>query len=157
KKLFEKYAWQDFRPHPEWASFMRKAPLKFDGCQWIWFPEGNPASNAPAAKRYFRKVFNLPNDAAVPTPHPTISGDDQFSLKINGEIFGASPRSEKDNWKTGRQFDDVATKLRAGTNVLAIEADNLPVATAGAANPAGLLGRLAIQFTDKTALEFVTD
>jgi hypothetical protein len=51
KKLFEQYEWFKFRPHREWAVFDAKAPLGFDGGQWIWFPEGNPAKDAPVGKR----------------------------------------------------------------------------------------------------------
>jgi hypothetical protein len=28
----------------------------FEGCSWVWFPEGNPAQNAPAATRYFAQA-----------------------------------------------------------------------------------------------------
>ncbi|MGI8965879.1 MAG: DUF4038 domain-containing protein, partial [Limisphaerales bacterium] len=43
KKLFEKYPWWKFQPHPEWTTFGAKSLLSFEDCQWIWFPEGNPA------------------------------------------------------------------------------------------------------------------
>ena len=30
------------------------------GSKWIWFPEGNPAADAPFEPRYFRRTFDLP-------------------------------------------------------------------------------------------------
>lgn len=157
KKLFEQYPWQDFRPHPEWASFTRKASLKFDGCQWIWFPEGEPAKSAPDAKRYFRRAFVLPEGKTVDSAQLRVSVDDQFTARLNGAVIGASARTEKEMWKLGKQFDDLAGRLKPGTNVLAIEAENMTPTTAGAANPAGLLARVEIRFTDKTSQELVSD
>ena len=55
EKAAEQYPWQEFQPHPEWAAFARKSLMSFEGCDWIWFPEGNPAQDAPAEKRYFRQ------------------------------------------------------------------------------------------------------
>src|ERR1051325_2488051 len=65
KKLFEQYAWQQFRPHPEWAAFASEGELSFEACQWIWFPEGNPAQNAPVAKRSFRRAFVVPEARTI--------------------------------------------------------------------------------------------
>src|SRR3712207_7306672 len=43
------------RPHPEWAVFAGKSPIGLEGSDWIWFPEGKPAQDAPAGKRLFRR------------------------------------------------------------------------------------------------------
>ena len=59
KKFLEQFEWQKFVPHPEWASYGDKPSLKFDGGMWIWFPEGDPTKDAPAAKRYFRRVIEV--------------------------------------------------------------------------------------------------
>ncbi len=59
KKLFEQFAWQKFAPHPEWAEYVTARDDRPKWGQWIWFPEGDPAKDAPAAKRWFRKVFEL--------------------------------------------------------------------------------------------------
>ena len=126
KKFFEQFAWQDFQPHPEWASFTRKPALKFDGCQWIWFPERNPAKDAPAGKRFFRREFAVPEGKVVEAAELRITADDQFTARLNGEAVGASPRGEKETWHTGRQFDELALHVKPGTNVLTVEADNTP-------------------------------
>ena len=157
KQLLEQYPWQNFRPHPEWASFMRQASLKFDGGQWIWFPEGNPAQNAPAEKRFFRRTFVVPEGKIVESARLRIAADDQFRTRLNGERVGARASGEKDTWKIGRQFDDLTHRLKVGTNVLCIEAENLPSKTADAANPAGLISRLEVRFAAQETLELITD
>jgi hypothetical protein len=153
KKLFEQYAWQNFQPHPEWATFADKSSLSLDGCQWIWFPEGNPAQNAPAEKRFFRRTLVLPQDKVVKSAQLRISVDDRFSARVNGEAVGASDKGA-DTWRTGKQFNDLARLLRAGTNVVAVMAENMP---ANGANPAGLIARLEIRFADGELFAFKSD
>ncbi|MEP6664262.1 MAG: DUF4038 domain-containing protein, partial [Verrucomicrobiota bacterium] len=148
-KLFQQYPWHKFEPHPEWAAFARKSGLSFDGCPWIWFPEGKPAQDAPAAKRFFRKAFVLPEGKAIKSAQLRVSADDKFAARLNGETLGG-----EQNWKTGKQFDDLARLLKAGENVLAIEAENLP---APSANPAGLIARMEIQFADSEPVKLVSD
>ncbi|PWU18938.1 MAG: hypothetical protein C5B50_07940 [Verrucomicrobia bacterium] len=138
KKLFEQFAWQQFRPHPEWASFAGAAPLSFEGCHWIWFPEGNPARDAPVAKRFCRRTFVVAADAKIKDARLRISVDDWFSAKLNGQSVGTG-----ENWSLGRQFNDLARFLRPGTNVLAIVAENK--AAAVKENPAGLIACLEIE------------
>jgi hypothetical protein len=157
KNLFEQYPWQNFQPHPEWASFMRKPSLKFEGCQWIWFPEGNPASNAPSTKRFFRRAFAIPKGNIVESAQLRITADDKVSARLNGTAIGASPRTETDTWKLPRQYDDLDVNVRPGLNVLAVEAENLPPTKVGSANPAGLIARMQIRFADKTSWELITD
>ncbi|MDQ6631854.1 MAG: DUF4038 domain-containing protein, partial [Verrucomicrobiota bacterium] len=154
KKLFEQYPWQNFQPHPEWATFGGKSSsLNFEGSQWIWFPEGNPAQNAPAEKRFFRRAFVLPEGKKITSAQLRIAADDKFSLQLNGKVVGASNPGEE-TWKTGKQFNNVARLLKTGTNVVAIIAENLPV---NAANPAGLIMKLEIHFADNEIVKLATD
>ena len=92
KRLLEQYPWQQFPPHPEWAAFAGERPLGLEGCQWIWFPEGNPAKDAPAEKRFFRRTFALPEGKAVARARLLVSADDWFSARLNGETLGAGER-----------------------------------------------------------------
>lgn len=153
KKLLEQYAWQKFQPHPEWAVFAGNSSLSFDGCQWIWFPEGNPSQNAPAEKRFFRRTFVLPEGKIVKSAQLRISVDDQFAARMNGEAVGASDKGAE-TWRTGKQFNDIARSLKAGTNVLAVAAENMP---ANGANPAGLIARLEIRFADAELFALTSD
>jgi hypothetical protein len=154
RKLFEEFAWQKFEPHPEWASFASAPPLGFEDCHWIWFPEGNPAHDAPAAKRFFRREFELPAGQVLQSARLRLSADDRFSARVNGKIVGSSASGIAESWRAARQFDDIAGLLKPGRNVLAVEAENLP---ATGANPAGLIARLEIRFAGGPPLNVVSN
>ncbi len=143
KKLFEKYEWQKFAPHLEWATYANPdgaAPPTWG--HWIWFPEGDPATDAPVAKRYFRKTFELPQGEASPNGMLWLSADDRFAAYINGERVGSHAG-------TGTFISlDISSKLKPGQNVLAVEAENLPAPVS--ANPAGLLASFRLQTADGT-------
>jgi hypothetical protein len=150
KKFLEQFQWQNFSPHPEWAEFVVKSALSFDGCKWIWFPEGSPASNAPAAQRFFRYTLLLP-DKAIKTAQLRVTADDQFTASLNNKVLGSAA-----NWKFGRQFNDLSAILQPGSNVLAVMAENKATPKANP-NPAGLLARLEILFADGESLHLKTD
>lgn len=149
KKLLEQFPWQQFRPHPQWAGFAGKSWLSLNDCSWIWYPEGNPAQNAPAEKRFFRKVFVVPEGKTAKRAVLRVLVDDKFEARLNGEKLGGA-----NDWHTGRQFNDLARRLKPGTNVLAIAAENMP---AGGPNPAGLIASLEIQFADGGTWQMKSD
>jgi hypothetical protein len=150
KKLLERYPWQRFQPHPEWVGASGESPLSLDNCQWIWFPEGNPAQDAPAAKRYYRRTFVLPEGKTVERARLRVSADDAFAARLNGTMIGTG-----EDWRVGRQFNGLAPLLRRGTNVLAIMAANKP--TDLPANPAGLIACLEIGFAGGDLLKIFSD
>jgi hypothetical protein len=150
KKLLERYPWQRFQPHPEWVALSGEPPLSLDNCQWIWFPEGNPAQDAPAAKRYYRRTFVLPEGKAVERARLRVSADDTFAARLNGTMIGTG-----EDWRVGRQFNGLAPLLRRGTNVLAIMAANKPIDLP--ANPAGLIACLEIGFAGGDLLKLSSD
>ncbi len=150
KRLFEQYQWPQFRPHPEWVSFLREAELSLEGCHWVWFPEGNPAVDAPVAQRFCRRTFVLPEGKAVSQASLRVAVDDWFSARLNGESLGAG-----DDWKAGKQFNDLARLLKPGTNLLALVAENKPANVP--ANPAGLIACLEVRFADGETLKLVSD
>jgi len=157
KMLFEQYPWAEFRPHREWASYLRKPSLNFAGCQWIWFPEGTPGKSAPAGKRFFRKNFLLP-EGPIESAMLRVSADDRFTAWLNGECIGGSARGETDSWRTGKQFDDVTRWLRAGSNALSIEAENVvPAGAPEALNPAGLIARMEVRLAGREPLGLASD
>jgi hypothetical protein len=143
KNLFERFQWWEFTPHSEWAAYAGdESKIDFSGSQWIWFPEGEPATSAPVAKRYFRKRFELPADLERATnAELLVSADDRFVADVNGQRAG-----EHAGWQSEQRFD-VTGLLKPGANVIAIEAENLP--TPVSANPAGLIAKLQIQFAGK--------
>ena len=150
KRLLAGYPWQRFQPHPEWVAFSGASPLSLENCQWIWFPEGNPALNAPAAKRFFRRTFVLPEGKTIERARLRVSADDGFAARLNGTLIGTG-----EDWHAGRQFDGVALRLRTGTNVLAIMAENKPINLP--ANPAGLIACFEIEFAGGASLQLVSD
>lgn len=130
KKLLERFLWWKFQSHPEWASWDTNAPLpQITWGDWIWFPEGDPAKDAPAEARYFRRTFEVPKG---PLTRATLrlAVDDKFIAYLNGERLGSH-----NTWRSFREFN-VTKRLQPGKNVLAIRAENTPVTHA---NPAGLL------------------
>lgn len=120
---------------------------KLEGASWIWFPEGNPADKAPVGKRWFRKVVTLPPDRKVTAAQLFATADNHFVAYINGQKLG-----EGANFKAASGFD-VLSNLRPGTNVLAIVANN----TGEAANPAGAIALLRVNFSEGKPLLVPTD
>jgi hypothetical protein len=130
KKLFERFEWQKFVPHPEWATYASEVADKGPAWgQWIWYPEGDATKDAPVARRYFRKTFSVPDEK--PNGVIWVSADDRFALYLNGELV-------REHAGTGTfEKIDITSKLRPGENVIAIMAENMPANVP--ANPAGLL------------------
>jgi uncharacterized membrane protein/mono/diheme cytochrome c family protein len=88
-------------------------------------------------KRYFRRVFNLP-DKDIQMSEVLISVDHSYTLYINGKKI-----SEGSDWKKVDKID-VADLLTPGKNVIAVEGIN----EGKIANPAGILFALKISFED---------
>ncbi len=137
KRLLERYPWHRFTPHPEWAAWAEGGSRAFTWGEWIWFPEGNPAKDAPAEARFFRKSFELPDEQVISWALLRLTVDDRFTVYLNGHLLGSHS-----NWMTGREFTDIAKFLRPGRNVLAVHGENLPAPKGQ--NPAGLSCNLEI-------------
>ncbi len=144
KRLFEKYPWWQFQPHPEWASFQPSDGATLLGSHWIWFAEGNPAVDAPVASRYFRARFDLP-DFAIKSARLLISADDAAVVYLNGIQVG-----ESRDWRAGAEISDLASHFRKGRNVLAVRATNLPADVTK--NPAGLIATLEVRSREGSIL-----
>jgi hypothetical protein len=110
------------------------------GPKWIWFPEGRPVENAPAAARYFRRTFDLPVGASVKRADLRVAADDACEVFVNGARLGSH-----DTWQRAAAFAMPAGLLRPGRNVLAVRAENRPT---NGPNPAGLIARLAVTLAD---------
>lgn len=150
KKLFLQYPWSRFEPHPEWVAGRPVPAVSFAGAHWIWFPEDEPARNAPVAKRFFRRTFGLPQGTRIEQARLRVSADDWFSVRLNGHALGTAG-----DWRVGRQFDQVARLLKPGTNVLTVVAEN--TSSPVTANPAGLMVTLEVQLSDAASLRLVSD
>lgn len=100
---------------------------------WIWYPEGNPLSDAPVGARFFRKAFNVKDgieDASL-----RITADDFYTIFLNNEKIGE--RKELP-WQVVGKYN-FKKKLVKGSNLVAVNVLN----TGG---PAGLIFDLQIQY-----------
>lgn len=92
-----------------------------DAVHWIWSP-AHAKDQVPAATCYCRRSYELP---ACESAQVQICCDDAFTLFVNGQQVAA-----EENWRLLRTYD-VRSLLRAGTNVLAVEARNVEPGSAG--------------------------
>ncbi|MET9671424.1 alpha-L-rhamnosidase [Streptomyces sp. NPDC006475] len=116
-------------------SALTDAP-SLEGGSWIWFPEGDPASSAPAATRWFRRTVDLP--AGISAATLAITADNVYAVSLNGaELAYTDLETDNEGWRRPAVID-VLSHIRSGANTLAVSAVN---ATVG---PAGLIGVLVL-------------
>lgn len=110
---------------------VRALPNAWAGpAEWVWYPEGDPAKEAPAAERFLRGGFGLP---ATPSEAVlAITADDTYEVYVNGRRAGDDDAA--DSWMTVEMLP-VAPLLAAGPNTIAVRCRN-------GRGPAGLLVRL---------------
>ncbi|TWD13028.1 alpha-L-rhamnosidase [Streptomyces sp. T12] len=138
----------------QWSARWISAPAEltdapsFQGCHWIWFPEGDPASSAPAETRWFRRTADLPE--AVTSATLVITADNAYSASVNGrEVARTDLATDNQDWRKPAVVD-VTDQVRSGGNVIAVEAVN------GTEGPAGLLAVLVVR-TASGEQRIVTD
>lgn len=121
--------------------------LDFAGCPWVWYPEENtnPREKAPAGPRYFRKIVELPANEVIKRARFLITADDAFDLFCNGQPAG------RGSGYNAPQIADVTNRMNTGKNTLAI------VATNASPSPAGICGRLRVEFESGHVLEWLID
>jgi alpha-L-rhamnosidase len=123
-------------------------PLSLNGANWIWYPEGDPASLAPTATRYFRSEVDLPANKALARANFLITADDQWVVYVNGKEIGSS-NGQVNAWQEAQQLD-LTSDLHPGANTIAVAATN-------AGGPGSWIGNLGLEYTDGTATNLVTD
>ena len=138
KKFLEQFPWQRCVPQPETVAWTGTRTNRWG--DWIWFPEGNPLEDAPAAARFFRRSFELSGKGKPQAATLRIAADDRATIWLNGTKLG-----DATNYKAPEEFE-VADLLRRGGNVIAVQAENLP--NAGQTNPAALMVILEIEFSN---------
>jgi alpha-L-rhamnosidase len=114
----------------------KTSALTLEGCSWVWTgePGVNPLERAPAGPRYFRKEIAIPADKTVRRARFLGTADDRFKLFINGELVGSG-----DSWQSAHAID-VTRSVRKGKICVGVVVINT------SPSPAGLLGKLAIDF-----------
>jgi alpha-L-rhamnosidase len=121
--------------------------ISLDSAQWIWFPEGDPATGAAAGVCYFRRSFTLPADRKITKARIQMAADNAFELHVNGKKVG-----QGDDWNMPVTLD-LTGSLKAGANVLAVAATN----AGDGPGPAGLIGVLTVEFAEGEPLVVCTD
>lgn len=111
---------------------------------WIWYADGKPSEDVPAATRFFRAKFEVP--ATISRAQVRVAADDACEVFVNGTRIGAH-----DTWARAVGFA-IEKQLLPGTNVIAVRAENKP---ANSKNPAGLIVNLILTLADGTQT-FVT-
>ncbi len=115
--------------------------------EWIWYPEGNPAQNAPPATRYFQRIISVDATKALASATSSVTADNSFILWINGKKVSAG-----DHFNVTVKTS-ITSFLRPGVNVLAVEAINGgPVP-----NPAGWIGSFDLNYKDGSREVVKTD
>jgi alpha-L-rhamnosidase len=123
-------------------------PLSLTGANWIWYPEGSPASGAPVATRYFREEVDIPANETLARANFLVTADDQWQVYVNGQEAGQS--SGQANAWTQAQELDITPDLHSGANTIAVAATN-------AGGPGSWIGKLGLEYTDGTTSDVVTD
>ena len=121
-----------------WLVSSKNSNLSLNGCNWIWYPEGNPASSAPVATRYFRKCISIRSDSALASATLLLAADNSFVAFVNGTNIG-----QGSDYTVATPFT-VTTQLQPGTNTIAIAASNGGTSP----NAAGLIGKLILNYAD---------
>ncbi|AQA15189.1 alpha-L-rhamnosidase [Streptomyces malaysiensis] len=125
------------------------APPALDGASWIWFPEGDPAAEAPAATRWFRG--SVPAPGTVRRAQLVVAADDGFTAQVNGtEVAAREALGALKAWSHPVTVD-ITEFLRRGAATLAIAATNAE------RGPAGLLATLELTTEDGTTTHHHTD
>ena len=114
---------------------------------WIWHPGEDGTRKAPVGIRYFRRELSLPTDKEVKKAYCAFAADNFADLSMGaGEIGRVS------GFRHAQTFD-ITKKLKPGTNVLLAAVHN----AGDQANPAGLIGVIAVEFESGETLFVSTD
>jgi alpha-L-rhamnosidase len=123
-------------------------PLSLTGANWIWFPEGSPASSAPTATRYFLREVDIPANETLARANFLVTADDQWQVYVNGQQAGGSS-GQTSSWTQAQELD-ITKELHPGANTIAVAATN-------AGGPGSWIGKLGLRYADGTTSGLATD
>ena len=120
----------------------------FSGTSWIWFPEGEPQIAAPIETNYFRRVVTIPASRKIKRAVFEYTGDNECRGWIDQFDLGA-----RNNFKTVK-WNNITTRLEPGkTYLFGLTGRNEGTND----NPAGVVGKLTVEFTEGEPLVIQTD
>lgn len=109
--------------------------IDFNDCAWVWSAEPD-LNNTPAGTRFFRGTVTIPEGKTIRRARFLLTADDAFELYVNEKRVAIG-----NDWRTSN-VANVTDRLVAGKNCLAVMATNT------SPSPAGLVGKLVVEFTD---------
>ena len=115
-----------------------RGPAPFEGLSWVWGGTGNPLEERAGTRLFFRKTVEITGDRLPERALFRLTCDNSYRLYVNGKVAARDRGSGKVWTRPGTH--SVASLLRKGKNVLAIEAQN----GGDEPNPAGLIGWLEL-------------
>ena len=127
------------------AAPTQPSPPGLDGSWWVWAPTDDTPAAGPC---YLRGTFLL-DGVKVKSAEIDITADNLFALYVNGSFAGQG-HSSPDSWNQAVRLD-VTAMLKAGKNVLAIEAINT------APGPAGVILKLVAELADGRRVTLTTN
>lgn len=120
----------------------------FEGAKWIWFA-GDPQPSPPKCKRVFFAKVALPDPAEIESAQLLVTGDDVYSINVNGNRVAVSEPGN-DGWRRAGLID-VLRNLKAGDNEVRAAVDNL------VDSPAGFLAKLTVKTKAGKQIVLATD
>jgi alpha-L-rhamnosidase len=136
----------------EWIGYdaprLHKHGVPFSQASWIWYARDRNRE-APAGKRYFGRVLDLPSNRKIERADLAATAADHYTLFLNGKQASASAPG-LDSWKTPQQ-QEVASHLRPGRNIIFVEAEKR------APGPAGFVLWLRVVFAGGATETLVSD
>ncbi|MCC6796296.1 MAG: hypothetical protein IT366_14335 [Candidatus Hydrogenedentes bacterium] len=132
---------------PKAAESIGNAREALAHAHWIWHSETDPSTAPPPGKRYFRRVFSLPEKAQVRRARVVMTADNTFELYINGSVAGNGDNLNE------LYTSDVTSFIRTGENIVAVAAEN----KGGKPNAAGLVGVLKIDLEGQVEITVPVD
>ena len=151
--LLESEDWQakwvgyDAEPPATYQEHQTSDELNLKGSEWVWFDEGNPIKSAPVGTRFFRYSFEISSDRSIKRARFALLVDNQATLFVNGQEAG-----QVAGWQSVHMLD-VTDKIAVGANTLAIAVAN----QGDAANPAGLAGKLVLEYESEDTMAVSID
>ncbi|KAJ6487240.1 hypothetical protein C8R47DRAFT_518775 [Mycena vitilis] len=116
---------------------------------WIWLPEPDLLTTAPAGDVAFIKTFSSPTGKTATSALVAMTADNNFTLHVNGQPIGAG-----NDWQTAQVF---SVALNTSTNVFSMLGVNSATDAPADANPAGLLAAIRIRYSDGSNDTVVSD
>jgi alpha-L-rhamnosidase len=107
------------------------------GAKWIWAGDAGGLDKAAEGKRYFRKMFDAPQNAGDAPVMLALTADDEYEVFINGQL-ATKTWGHINEWRWMR-FVNVAKFVKPGRNLIAVCVKNNKL------GPTGLLAVLKFE------------